>query len=223
MIFQTIPFLNVRPSIVRFGRVTEAEEAARRAFPEMERRNEIISKKARLERELAGTDEEKDRVLRTIAKGLIEEDQVVKRFMDEMRGRQDSLRSEIDKLEERLRRLPSLQRVRTRASTAHRFLERTSKLWGGLDRMPFEQKREVLQHVFGGKDLEGRRLGVYVEKTDGEDKKWFFYLRGQFWDWDKVELKSLKRWQKIRRMSEDSSGHGGGPGNINVETKSTMS
>jgi len=79
-----------------------------------------------------------------------------------------------------------------------------------IDRVPFEQKRTILQHVFGGKDVAGMRLGVYVEKAEDGEKKWFFSLRGHFWNWDNMELEVLEKWQRIR-------------GSENRQTRFTMS
>ncbi len=47
-----------------------------------------------------------------------------------------------------------------------------------LPEMSNEDKRELVQRAFAGKDTEGRRLGVYVRKTDNPAQPWEFIVRG---------------------------------------------
>jgi hypothetical protein len=33
--------------------------------------------------------------------------------------------------------------------------------------MTYEDKKRLIQYIFGGKDAGGRRLGIYVKRTNG--------------------------------------------------------
>ena len=46
-----------------------------------------------------------------------------------------------------------------------------------LKEMTFKEKRELLQMLFNGKDSEGRRYGVYLEKRTNH---WFYKIKGNF-------------------------------------------
>lgn len=47
--------------------------------------------------------------------------------------------------------------------------------------MSFKEKRELMQVAFGGKDSEGKKLGVYIEKSNDQKKgSWLFIIKGAF-------------------------------------------
>jgi hypothetical protein len=44
--------------------------------------------------------------------------------------------------------------------------------------MTFDEKKELALFAFFGKDLDGKRLGVYVEKSDDRKFDWYFTIKG---------------------------------------------
>jgi hypothetical protein len=53
-----------------------------------------------------------------------------------------------------------------------------------LEGMSYEDRRALVEAVFGGTAMDGSRLGVYIESIDGEEKrrrkKYRFTIRGHF-------------------------------------------
>lgn len=47
--------------------------------------------------------------------------------------------------------------------------------------MSFEDKKRMLKVLFDGRDLEGRRYGIYLEKKPGGEVH--FTIRGNFPEW----------------------------------------
>ncbi|MDI9393783.1 MAG: hypothetical protein QM449_11120, partial [Synergistota bacterium] len=43
---------------------------------------------------------------------------------------------------------------------------------------PYEWKRNLLEHAFGGKNTKGQRLGVYVSETEDPKQPWQIEIRG---------------------------------------------
>jgi hypothetical protein len=52
-----------------------------------------------------------------------------------------------------------------------------------FDAMTWEQKRALVEQVFDGKTIDGRRMGVYLERLDGQTKYrargWKYSIEGQ--------------------------------------------
>lgn len=46
--------------------------------------------------------------------------------------------------------------------------------------MAYEEKRALVEIVFGGNTLDGRRMGVYIERGEGDD--WKFSIHGHLID-----------------------------------------
>jgi hypothetical protein len=55
--------------------------------------------------------------------------------------------------------------------------------------MSYEDRRYLMQLVFGGKDAEGKRLGVYVKKIN---EQWIFTINGILLD-DKSPFFNFKK------------------------------
>jgi hypothetical protein len=64
---------------------------------------------------------------------------------------------------------------------AEELKQRVKESWlrqeGRLEGMSFDEKRQLLLHLFNGKDREGKKYGVYVEK---KNDRWVYTLNGAF-------------------------------------------
>jgi hypothetical protein len=103
-----------------------------------------------------------------IAENVVTHEQARKKLaeLDERAGK---LSEEIDKLAAILANVPSTKEIERFAEKVtkrraylprHRLIANLSN--GDLDGMTFEERRELLEMVFGGKTPDGKRLGVYV-------------------------------------------------------------
>ncbi|MFC1799203.1 hypothetical protein ACFLZL_05310, partial [Thermodesulfobacteriota bacterium] len=48
-----------------------------------------------------------------------------------------------------------------------------------ISKLPYKEKRKLIQNIFAGKDPSGKRLGIYIKRI-GEN--WEFEINGRFLD-----------------------------------------
>ena len=69
-----------------------------------------------------------------------------------------------------------------------------------FSKMTFQQKRTLLQLVFAGKDADGKRYGVFINKT--KNGKWGYTIKGIFQDL-KGSLREINLFNRIDLKSND--------------------
>jgi hypothetical protein len=199
-----------------FGDAKNIERAMERAIPNMEKIQKLKGEKPTLEKQLAKTQKERDRLVAAIAKGIITEEEASKQLTG-IRERKVFQTEEIERIERELANVPSDKMMKRKAQLFKRQME---SLYGYYRRyrrflkMSFEEKQELCRRAFDGKDAEGKRLGVYI-KTGGQN----FTIRGLLWESEGQLPMSLGEAQEIlgveleyqepdpfKRVKEDFSG-----------------
>jgi uncharacterized small protein (DUF1192 family) len=153
------------------------EQAISRAIPDHARLGLLREEKNALDDKLLAVNREKQNLVRAIAKGTLSDDEAGG-TMREVREREALLKAEIDRISAQLDNLPSREQVRRRAKMVQKVIESVYSGESRLAEMSYEQKRELVKRAFAGKDAEGRRLGVYVRKTDDPARPWAYTIRG---------------------------------------------
>lgn len=175
-----------------FGQVFEelgdkekAEAAIQRAIPDLGQIEKDMAEIKDYEKLLKEVSKEKENVLRAIRKGITSDEEAEKDMKD-IRQREVLYEGEIKKRKSRTKNIPSESERKLKAKYIERVIKRVYKNPRQLKKMTFDDKRKLMELVFGGKDDEERRLGVYINKPfEKNQKKIFTYtINGMF---DKME------------------------------------
>jgi hypothetical protein len=105
-------------------------------------------------------------------------DSVAKDVLEEYSDREALLMQEISRIDSKLESVPSRKLVGMTAQLIKRHIESIHRNGRKFEQMTFQEKRALAQFVFAGRDPEGNRCGVYVEKTDSDKYSWGFSIRG---------------------------------------------
>lgn len=153
------------------------EKAMQKAIPDRVKIKELRERKKFLESELSKVDLKKDRLIDSIADGLLSKDEAGKKMTD-IRERESSIRAEIEAVDPQLSEVPTEEEIRDRAKLIQRIVSQIYRSPSRLKKMSFEDRRKLIATFFSGKDAQGRRLGVYVERMkDGVIR---YEIRGAF-------------------------------------------
>ena len=162
-----------------FGDISNMKKAMLKAIPDAEQVRKFREKKVLLEKKLSGTKNEKNKLVRAIAKDLIT-DEDAKDEMQKIRDKESLLRREIEEINEYTRNIPTESQIERRAALIKRTIESAYESYGRLERMSYEDKRNLIETAFDGRDSQGRRFGIYVENTRGKNKEITFTIVGGF-------------------------------------------
>ena len=156
------------------------DEAIKNAIPNIEQLEELKISIEDNEKRLAKNAIAKERLIDQVADGFIAgPDLKVK--MDKLKAAEALMTSQIEVWKLKRERLPSQSDVTRKTQMMLRLMENILKRQKHLDdEMSFEDKIKLLQLAFAGKDADGHRYGVYVNKTKG--KRWIYNIRGIFYD-----------------------------------------
>ena len=153
------------------------EAAMLKAIPNRKRIQELRERKDFLKSELSKVEARKNRVIDSIAEGLLSKDEAGKKMAD-IRSRESSIKEEIDSIEPQLVNVPTEEEIRQKTKSIQRILGQIYRTPSRLAKMSFDERRRLVSSFFAGKDSQGRRLGVYIEKTkDGHIR---YEIRGIF-------------------------------------------
>ena len=169
-----------------FGDKASLEKAVENAVPnskEIETLHEDLldynSKSAKIKKA-------KQRLIKAFADGTLRDDQI-KEEMDSREEEERAIAVEIDKIKAKLDITPSADDIEEVAKKIRKRFKRFGdkikiahmksfyKCFDHFQQMKYEDKKEMLQYFFAGKDEDQKRRGVYVFK-DGD--KWSFEIRG---------------------------------------------
>ena len=170
-----------------FGNVAAMEEAITKAIPDHSRLAVLREEMSNLESKTTSVRNEINNLVRAIAKGLITDNEAAS-SMNELRDRERLLTQEIDKITPQLENIPSEKAIRRKAQLIQSVLRKVYSRGSELMEMTYEEKRELVQRAFAGKNSEGQRLGVYVQKTENPDRPWVFSIKGVLQDFGQGHL-----------------------------------
>lgn len=179
-----VPASQVDPAVLAnlvstFGDVERIEQAIQRAIPNHSKIEALRQEYDDHNGRLADTEKERDNLVRLAAKGLLSDEEIEKQ-MGEVRAKIVAITERMTAIESQTAGQPTAKQVRKRAGIAERILKHVLTSPEALESMPFERARKLAETIFGGKDREGKRLGVYVSSTDDETRPWRFEIRGYF-------------------------------------------
>lgn len=162
-----------------FGDVTLMGQAIERAIPSPINIEKLRRQLSDFENKLESVKKEKQNIIRSIAKGILTDDEALKDLQDR-REREILLSAEINKIAPQLENLPTKKQVERSAKLISKTLQQAFKSPSALNKMTYNSKRNLMVQAFTGKDAEGNRRGVYVRKTENPDKPWEITIRGIF-------------------------------------------
>lgn len=157
-----------------FGDQAAMERAITRAIPDHSKLAALREEKDALQAKIDQARREKQNIVRHIAKGTLSDEEAAQ-ALAEAREREDLLTAQVNRITPQLENIPDEQQIRRRVSLIRNVLRDVYSDGSHLLKMSYEEKRELVKRAFGGRDAEGRRLGVYVNKV-GEG--WTFTIRG---------------------------------------------
>jgi DNA invertase Pin-like site-specific DNA recombinase len=156
-------------------------------------REELKAKKSGCEKEVMALEKKAARIRKAII--TLDEEDVgdfvlgLKMEIKDIEDRRAALKFQLQGIENRLSSLPTEQEVINHREWMHRQLMRRiaeSHFTSGhtLDELPFEDKRKLLKLIFGGRDEEGARYGVFVNCLGGKPKRFKFEAYGRLGNLD---------------------------------------
>jgi site-specific DNA recombinase len=179
-----------------FGNPTKLEQALSDAFPNRDKLEDLQKRESHLLTEIQKAKKAKDRILGMIEKDIITDDDAAKR-LGGLNDKERKYQDEIERIQETLAKLPALERIRTiskQMSVKFRKRVRVSAKKAAIyyrvnrdfDGMSWEEKRQLAEMVFGGKTVDGSRMGVYVSSIPKFERKrprhWAYEIRGHLID-----------------------------------------
>ena len=125
--------------------------------------------------------QQRERLVKSVSEGSLTDDKITKQIKD-IRERLEAIQSRIDSLEPLIADQPSLDQIKKKSMLARSVLIDACKNPGpkAIEKIlsaPYEKQRAIIERAFAGKDANGNRLGVYVERTDDPEKPWEFEIR----------------------------------------------
>ena len=162
------------------GDEEKLEKAIKKAVPDRSIRKQMEQEIATLKTNLKSINAKKSNLLNAVADGVFVADDV-KSKMDVLREQEKTVKEQIAANNLIIKNIPSEEELKIRTVFAQNMLNfaktRYLKSVEHLCKMPWEDKRKLLESVFLGVDKEGRRDGVYVKK---KGKTWHYEIRGSF-------------------------------------------
>lgn len=161
------------------GDLPAIEKATRDAIPNLEELEGLKTQILQDEKELVKIRRAKENIFDQIEAGNISGEEVRER-MGKLKDIENTLTMEIDKHKIQIETMPDPEDIKRKSGL---FLTLAKNLLRGrkhLEEMTFDDCRKLLQHAFDGKDAEGRRLGVYLNKNLKGDV--IYTIRGIFHD-----------------------------------------
>jgi DNA invertase Pin-like site-specific DNA recombinase len=128
----------------------------------------------------------KQRLIKAFADGTLRDDQI-KEEMDSREEEERAISVEIEKLKSKLETSPSANEIEETGKKVRRKFKRFGdsikiahmksfyNCFVHFQQMSYDEKKEMMQSFFAGKDEDQKRRGVYIFK-DGD--KWSFEIRG---------------------------------------------
>jgi DNA invertase Pin-like site-specific DNA recombinase len=165
-----------------FGNPAAIQRAIHEAFPNADKVESLRDRQKRLEESLAKIEKAITRTIRLMNDEHMEEKHAVKELA-KLQADEAEKKSQLDRVNEQLGDVPSRKII----NEAARQIVTTFKSWGPIwhktivndtpTQTSWADKRALCEMAFGGKQADGRPLGVYVERTDGHGKARFWNYR----------------------------------------------
>jgi DNA invertase Pin-like site-specific DNA recombinase len=175
-----------------FGNAAAVSRAIEAATPNLDRVDELHSKKTRLEADLSKVKDKRDRLLDFIMDGTVTKSQAQHK-MDGLDEREGYLIEQLASVDRELASIPTatdVQETADRLSYQFNTLFATSDFWAesaiinsDFQGMSLEDRRSLAEMVFSGTTADGKRMGVWISWVDGQEatkrkKRWKYRIVG---------------------------------------------
>jgi DNA invertase Pin-like site-specific DNA recombinase len=175
-----------------FGNPQRVQDAIRRTIPNQDQVEADRQRHDQLVLDLGKIDRQEQNVVDAIADGRLSKE-TSRRKLEELEARKDQLVGEEKRLAAVLDATPSAGAIKelgqrlsdefhSKLVMMRQDIRRANMC---LDDMTWEEKRTLVEMVFGGKTPDGRRCGVYIEWIDGQErhhcrrKQWQFKIEAR--------------------------------------------
>ena len=119
---------------------------------------------------------EKQNIVKSIAKGIISDDDA-KKSIETVRERAKLIDERINEIDLELKNIPTEEQMNEKAERLHNFFSDISQLPEHLNKMSYNELKEMVTSVLGGRDWRGERTGVYVKENESS-KEVIFTITG---------------------------------------------
>lgn len=163
------------------------KEAIFNGNPLTDVRDKIQRKKAQMEKELKSINAKLSNFTRTIenyeGKNLDSFLETLKPKIKALNDDREAIESEIQSYNTQLSSLPTEQEIEGTSKRSKDLLKRIKESYfsSGLpfENLPYEGKKKLVDLIFGGKDVNGERYGIYVKQLEGKPKRYKFEVYGK--------------------------------------------
>lgn len=151
-----------------FGDPDLIEAAVQRATPDLAKISTLTTEKESLEKGLKKAEQQKNRLIDSVAEGLLTKTEVSERI-SKIRDTEESIKARLINIESELTSIPDPERIKKASKWAHSVLFTTTKEspWIILERST-AWKRKLIEQAFSGQDKTRTRLGIYIDFVDGQ-------------------------------------------------------
>jgi DNA invertase Pin-like site-specific DNA recombinase len=180
-----------------FGNPRRVQAAIKEAVPNQAKVEAERERHGRLTLDLGKIDSQRQRVVDAIADGRLTAEQSRKK-LDNLAAQETALEEELKRIAGTLANVPTAEEVKKAAEQIKDKVHKYANKRRGdavlaaardaanhdIDGMTWEERRALVQMVFGGKTADGRRLGVYVSWPEtpaakGRPKEWNYRIEGR--------------------------------------------
>jgi len=198
----------IRQLFETFGNPRAVQRAIEAATPNMEKTKEAYARIRRLEELIEKLSNGRNRILKFVGNGTIS-DQDAQKQLSELKENEQRYQDELNTLRDTIENLPTPEGIMAKASevaaqfrlTDARLAATHRELNRNIDLMTWEQKRALVEMVFGGKTADGKRMGIHIEWLEpaihGQRPRWRYSIVGHLINEDGWPLMSLERRKAI--------------------------
>jgi site-specific DNA recombinase len=182
--FNSIPAVQIEKAVIydifmMIGNRPAIEAATKAAIPNLKEIEQLEVTNVHAEKQIQSFKLKKERLFDEIEKNTISSEDVKER-MTIYNDQIEKLQSEIDRNKKKCETLPTAESISMRMQLMLRLKQNILRSYKHLSEMTFDEKRKLLQMVFAGQDVDGKRYGIYVNKT--KTGEWMYTIKGIFQD-----------------------------------------
>ena len=172
-----------------FGNPLAVQRAIEEANPKSEQAEQDRIRLQRLDAELAKIRNGRADILKLVGDGGCTKQEAAKK-LEQLKQRETNLAGEAERLQVSLENVLDAQQIKVTAEQcatlfngqkircgSAKLWAKTSKANDDLEGMSWDDKRALVEMVFSGKTTEGKRMGIYIDRLDGQ-RAWKFAIRG---------------------------------------------
>lgn len=180
-----------------FGNPVAVQKAIEKASPDLEKLQQYQENLSRVTTELDKIERGRERIARLVLKGDMPES-TAEKSLAEVKGRETILLEEQGRLSDFLSNRPSREQIELASKKAVACIGDGKP----FSEMTWEEKRGLVQAVFGGKTPDGKRMGVYIAWNDDADD-WTFDILGHVAEWRGYHRLSEKNRARMRDILDE--------------------